>query len=336
MKLNGVLITGGGGFLGSHLAENFLKQGASVICVDNFSTGTPKNQVLLESQWDASKFQFIKADVAKPWSSWVPQIHSKLKQDITHVLHFASPASPPHYQRLSMETMWVNSVGLKEALDFADHQKSRLVFASTSEIYGDPNVSPQPESYWGNVNTLGPRSCYDEAKRFGEALLHSHNLKNHTEHGLVRIFNTYGPRMNPADGRVIINFLVQALKNEKLTIYGEGLQTRSFCFVDDLVRGIDLYAQTSLVEPVNLGNDKEFSILQLVEEIQRLFPSVTLEKEFLPMPKDDPRQRCPDLAKANKFLGWSPECSLHDGLKKMLSWLKDENLENLKLAGRPQ
>jgi nucleoside-diphosphate-sugar epimerase len=336
MQIKGALITGGGGFLGSHLAENFLKQGAVVVCVDNFSTGSPKNQIFLESQWDASKFQFIKADVAKPWTTWAAQINSKLKQNISHVFHFASPASPPHYQRLSLETMWVNSIGLSEAMLFADSIKARTIFASTSEIYGDPEISPQTESYWGNVNTLGPRSCYDEAKRFGEALLHSHNLRHGTKHGLVRIFNTYGPRMNPADGRVIINFLVQALKREKLTIYGKGQQTRSFCYVDDLVKGIDLYAKSETTEPINLGNPKEFSILELVDEIQKIFPGAVFEKEFLAMPKDDPKQRCPDLTRAKELLKWSPEISLGDGLIRMFEWLKTQDLENLKLAGKPQ
>ncbi len=336
MEMTGILITGGGGFLGSHLAEFYLRQGKQVVCVDNFCTGLKSNRQYLESLPEAKgRLQFIEADVSRPWSLWTNQIAVPKKQ-ISHVLHFASPASPPHYQRLSIETMWVNTIGLQEAMLFADAQGGRAIFASTSEIYGDPEISPQPESYWGNVNTLGPRSCYDEAKRFGEALLYTHNLKYSTRHGMVRIFNTYGPRMNPNDGRVIINFLVQALRGEKLSIYGTGQQTRSFCFVSDLVAGIDRYARSEIREPINLGNETEFSILELVQTVQELFSDKKLGIEHFELPKDDPRQRRPDLSKAKTELApWSPQVSLKEGLQRMTEWLKTMDASSFKVAGRP-
>lgn len=337
MEITGVLITGGGGFLGSHLAEFYLKQGKFVVCVDDFSTGLKSNRPYLEGLPEASeKFQFIEADVSRPWSLWTDQIRFERK-NISHVFHFASPASPPHYQRLSIETMWVNTIGLQEAMLFADANSSRVVFASTSEIYGDPEVSPQPETYWGNVNTQGPRSCYDEAKRFGEALLYTHNLKYKTRHGLVRIFNTYGPRMNPNDGRVIINFLIQALRGEKLSIYGSGQQTRSFCYVDDLVAGIHLYSQTELTEPVNIGNETEFTILELAKTVQVLFSEKDLTLEYFDLPKDDPKQRRPQLEKAKKLLApWQPQISLKEGLQHMVTWLETQDIQTFKTAGRPQ
>lgn len=335
--MTGVLITGGGGFLGSHLAEFYLGQGIHVICVDDFSTGLPSNRRYLENLKTAQgRFQFIEADVSRPWSLWTDQISFDRKK-ISHVFHFASPASPPHYQRLSIETMWVNSIGLQEAMLFADASNGRVIFASTSEIYGDPEISPQPESYWGNVNTLGPRSCYDEAKRFGEALLYSHNQKYKTKHGLVRIFNTYGPRMNPTDGRVIINFLVQALRGEKLSIYGDGQQTRSFCYVDDLVAGIDRYSRTALIEPVNVGSETEFTILELAQTVQEIFQGKNLQIEHFELPKDDPKQRRPDLTKALSALApWQPKISLKEGLQEMIAWLETQDLASIKMAGRPQ
>lgn len=314
-----ILITGGGGFIGSHLAEKYLEDGHSVVAVDNFCTGLRTNKDYLLGLPSSSRLQFIEADVIQPWAAWASQLAGK----VDLVLHFASPASPPHYQRLGLETMWVNSLGLSHALQFADSQKARVVFASTSEIYGDPEISPQPETYWGNVNTLGPRSCYDEAKRFGESLIYTHNQKQGTEHGLVRIFNTYGPRMNPNDGRVIINFLVQALKNEPLTVYGTGEQTRSFCYVDDLVAGIRAYANTRLTAPVNLGNDREFTILEAARTVQNIFAEKKLRIIHMDLPKDDPRQRKPLLARAKKELSpWEPKISLEVGLRRVLDWLR--------------
>jgi len=334
MTATGVIITGGAGFLGSHLAEAYLANKTPVICVDNFSTGLRSNKSYLESLPNAkTHFQMIEADVTQPWSQWTSELQTK---KISHVFHFASPASPPHYQRLSMETLWVNSRGLFEAMSFADQVSARTIFASTSEIYGDPEISPQPESYWGHVNTQGPRSCDDEAKRFGEALLYSYNQKHKTKHGLVRIFNTYGPRMNPNDGRVIINFLVQALRGQKLSIYGKGQQTRSFCYVDDLIAAIRAYAHSDLVEPINIGNEKEFSILELAQAIQNLFAEKKLQLEYFDLPKDDPRQRCPDLSKAKKLLApWQPKTSLAEGLIPMNQWLQSQDLEKIQVAGRP-
>lgn len=326
MKYENILITGAGGFLGSHLTERFLSRGHRVVAIDNFSTGMRQNRNYLEALPGASeRLFFVEADVCADWSGWLKSLPDFIVPKITHVFHFASPASPPLYQELALETMWVNSLGLNRALEFADSVRARVVFASTSEIYGDPDISPQPESYWGNVNTVGVRSCYDESKRFGESLIHTHNLKKNTQHGFVRIFNTYGPRMNPTDGRVVINLLMQALESKPLTIYGHGNQTRSFCYVDDLCRGIELYGETDLVEPVNVGNDREFSILQLAEIVKKMFAEKSLTIEHMPMPKDDPKQRRPDLTKAKALLqGWSPKVPLEEGLVKMCDWLKTQ------------
>ena len=335
--MTGILITGGGGFLGSHLAEFYLKKGLQVVCVDNFCTGLKSNREFLEGLPESQgRFQFIEADVSRPWSRWTDQIAFDPKK-ISHIFHFASPASPPHYQRLSIETMWVNTLGLQEAMVFADSHKGRVIYASTSEIYGDPDISPQPESYWGNVNTQGPRSCYDEAKRFGEALMYTHNQRYQSQHGMVRIFNTYGPRMNPNDGRVIINFLMQALKNQKLSIYGDGQQSRSFCYVDDLVAGIHRYASTDLKEAVNIGSENEFTILELAQVVQAQFASKNLQLAYFPLPKDDPKQRHPALAKARSVLSpWEPKVSLKEGLVRMADWLQTLDLSTLEIAGRPQ
>lgn len=297
-----------------------------MIGVDNFSTGSARNRAHLESLPEASeRLFFIEADVCQPWTDWLKGLPDFLVEQTGHVFHFASPASPPLYQELALETMWVNSVGTRLALEFADRVGARVVFASTSEIYGDPAVSPQPETYWGNVNTVGVRSCYDEAKRFGESLIFTHNLKKGTRHGLVRIFNTYGPRMNPADGRVVINLLVQAIRGEPLTIYGDGKQTRSFCYVDDLCAAIEAYAASDLTEPVNIGNDGEFSILELAEKVRGIFPDRRLDLVHRPMPQDDPKQRRPDLRKAKSALApWEPRVDLQTGLKRMRDWLESE------------
>lgn len=323
-----VLITGAGGFLGSHLAERALKRGQKVIAVDNFATGLRSNRDYLEALPEAKEnLFFVEADVCQPWDGWLKALPDFVVGQVKYVLHFASPASPPLYQELALETMWVNALGTERALHFADSVGARVVFASTSEIYGDPEISPQPESYWGNVNTVGIRSCYDEAKRFGESLLHTHNLKKKTKHGLVRIFNTYGPRMNPTDGRVVINLLVQALKKEPLTIYGDGKQTRSFCYVDDLCAGIEAYASSELTEPVNIGNDREFTILEFAKAVQGLFPDRNLSILHKEMPKDDPKQRKPDLTRAKKELApWQPSVPLEQGLVQLRSWLETQSL----------
>jgi nucleoside-diphosphate-sugar epimerase len=225
-----------------------------------------------------------------------------------------------------LETMLVNSMGLLEAIRFADSHSARVVFASTSEIYGDPEVHPQPESYRGSVNTVGPRSCYDEAKRFGEALLYTMNLRNGTRHGIIRIFNTYGPRMKPLDGRVVINFLMQGLAGEDLTVYGNGAQTRSFCYVDDLVNGILAFAKSNELGPMNIGNDREFTVLQLAEAVQKLFPEKSLKLRQTDLPVDDPQQRRPDLSLAKSKLKWQPVVHLDAGLAKMLASLKDSSV----------
>lgn len=320
-----VLITGGAGFVGSHLVERFIKQNIKVLCIDNFATGQKKNITPFEKH--PYLFQFVQADVCEPWERWQKNMSDSTLSSVDRVFHFASPASPPHYQRLSLETMWVNTLGLQNALRFADAVGAHVTFASTSEIYGDPDISPQNESYFGNVNTWGPRSCYDESKRFGEALIHTWNEKFKTHHGCVRIFNTYGPRMDPADGRVIINFLVQAIQRRPLTIYGDGKQTRSFCFVDDLCAAIDQYSKLELSEPVNIGNDNEFTINELTTVIKKIFDDRELEVVHHDLPKDDPKQRRPDLGKARKMLTpWEPKIQLKEGLQTMRKWLEVEGL----------
>ena len=319
--MNAVLITGAAGFLGSHLAEHFLNQGFAVIGLDNFCTGSRENVALLKSQ--SANFLFLESDVCAPWSD-AEQLLTNRKLQLKYVFHFASPASPEHYVRLALETIRVNTLGLQLALEFADRHQARTLFASTSEVYGDPEVSPQPESYWGCVNSFGERSCYDEAKRCGEAIIFSHNKRFKTQHGLVRIFNTYGPRMNPNDGRVVINFILQALKNSDLTIYGTGEQTRSFCYVSDLISGIAKYAASGICTPINLGMDQEFTVLQLAEVVKKATGSKSVLK-FLPLPSDDPRRRRPDLTLAKKNLdGWQPGITLQEGVQKMTDWLRTQ------------
>lgn len=318
----GALVTGGAGFLGSHLCEFFIRHHIPVYAVDNFCTSHQDNVRFLEGvrqEVAGSSFTFIEADIINKWK-WADRI----KHRITHVFHFASPASPPLYKMLSMETLQANSVGLHHALNYATENKARVVFASTSEVYGDPVQSPQKESYWGNVNSFGERACYDEGKRYGEALIYSYNKKYKTQHGLVRIFNTYGPRMNLQDGRVVINFLVQAEQNEPLTIYGEGLQTRSFCYVTDLIDGIVRYALQPIAQPVNLGNDTEFSILELTKIIQKIFTDRKVVTEIHPIAADDPQQRRPSLELAKSLLKpWAPKVDLKDGLALTLKWFRE-------------
>ena len=312
--MKSVLITGVAGFLGSHLAEHYLKKGYRVVGLDNFSTGSHEN---IEYLQQSSEFQFCEKDVCSDFKTW-PEASG-----LEFVFHFASPASPPHYQKLSIETLWANTKGLEQALFYADQHSARLIFASTSEVYGDPNVSPQPESYWGHVNSFGERSCYDEAKRFGEALIFSHNRRHTSGHGLVRIFNTYGPRMNPNDGRVVINFIQQALKNEPLTIYGDGNQTRSFCYVDDLISGITQYADSNYQSPVNLGNDTENSMLELANVVLQVSRSQSI-LNHLPLPIDDPKKRRPDLSLACAVLpNWKPKVPLAEGVLYMIEHFKN-------------
>lgn len=322
-RINGVIVTGAAGFIGSHLCELFIKAGKNVVGVDNFATGQQLNIEVLRAIPGAGElFSFVTADVSEPWDPWLSRVPANVRKSISHVLHFASPASPPHYQRLGLETMKVNSVGTEHAVRCADSLGAKVLFASTSEIYGDPSFSPQPETYWGNVNTYGVRSCYDEAKRYGESWIFTANRRNNTRHGIIRIFNTYGPRMNPNDGRVIINFLMQALRNRPLTMYGRGQQTRSFCYVDNLVAGIVGYLGQDLVVPVNLGNENEFTILELSEAVRRLFPDRQLEVRFEELPADDPKQRRPDLSRARELIpGWIADIPLHEGLRRMRDWL---------------
>ena len=315
---NAVIVTGAAGFIGFHLAKSYLDQGFIVIGIDNYLTGSTENIAALQKQY-AEKFKFFRHDVCEPWLflNEIKNLNPAL------VFHFASPAAVNHYQQFSLETMLVNSTGLQRALAAADILQSRLIFASTSEIYGSATVSPQSENYWGNVNSFGERSCYDEAKRFGEALIFTHNKKFKTRHGLVRIFNTYGPRMSPTDGRVVINFILQALKNETITIYGDGNQTRCFCYIDDLIRAILLYANSPIVAPLNIGNNHEITILELAKiVIQKLSSKSTLS--FLPIPADDPKQRKPDLTKALELLNYKPHVSLEDGVLKMADWLRSK------------
>ena len=319
IKNKSILITGVAGFIGCHLARHYLDQNYHVIGIDNFSSGTKKNIEGLKNQF-ADQFIFFELNVISEWNFLVDL---KL-ENLCYVFHLASIASVPHYQKQSLETLLANSVGLMNALKAADNLKARLIFSSTSEIYGDPTVHPQPESYFGNVNSFGPRACYDEGKRFGEALIYSHNERYKTRHGLVRIFNTYGPRMNPDDGRVLIHFISQALKGEPLTIHGDGQQTRSFCYIDDMINGLVKYANSDITTPINLGNDHEISILDIACFIKKTLKSNS-EVIHLDHLKDDPRQRRPDLSLAQEKLSYAPQVSLEEGVLKMAEWVKSNN-----------
>lgn len=315
--MKSVLITGVAGFLGSHLAEHYLKKGYAVIGLDNLCTGSPQNVEILRQM--SPHFSFYEKDACDDVRTW------PVGTNVEFVFHFASPASPLHYQKLPLETLWANTKGLEQAILYANQHIARVIFASTSEVYGDPDVSPQPETYWGYVNSFGERSCYDEAKRCGEALIYSYNQRYKTQHGLVRIFNTYGPRMNPEDGRVVINFILQAQRNETLTIYGDGKQSRSFCYVQDLINGITQYAQTRETTPVNFGNDQEFTVLELAEVVIKITGSQS-KLSFHPLPSDDPKRRRPDLTRARSLLPtWQPQTSLWDGIQLMSDWLKTQS-----------
>lgn len=318
------LVTGGAGFLGSHLVEKLVNEKFDVIVVDNFSTAWPSNEGFLVAQWPA--VQLVKADVCLDWEPWLAKIPPHMLDNLKYIFHFASPASPKSFSDRSIEIMKVNSIGLERALNFADRNDARLVFASTSEVYGDAMESPQLESYWGNVNSYGPRACYDESKRFGEALIYSWNKTYQTNHGLVRIFNTYGPRMHLQDGRVINNLLLQAINGEVLTVYGSGLQTRCFCYVDDLIDGIYKYAGHNITEPVNIGHPSEITILQLTEIIKEIFFKKKLQVIFKDLPENDPIKRRPDINKAlNLLKPWEPRVSLKEGLIRTITWLESAN-----------
>lgn len=304
-----ILITGGAGFIGSHLCERFVSDGHSVLCVDNLLTGREANVDLLRRE---ARFQFVRQDVtlAIPW-----------KGSLDYVLHLASPASPPDYLRYPLETLKVGSVGTWNALELARASGAQFLMASTSEVYGDPEIHPQPESYWGRVNPVGPRSVYDEAKRFSEALTMAYHRTHGVDTRIARIFNSFGPRMRKEDGRAIPNFIMQALEGRPLTLYGEGTQTRSFCFVTDLVEGICRLMQVPLHEPVNLGNPVETTLRDLAQIILRLTGSQS-PLEFHPLPQDDPRVRRPDIRLATERLAWKPKVSLEQGLRSTIDWFR--------------
>lgn len=305
-----ILLTGVAGFLGSHLADRFLSEGHSVIGMDNFLTGTPENIAHLMGN---ENFQFIQHDVTE---------FIFVQGDLDGVLHFASPASPIDYLKLPIQTLKVGSLGTHKALGLSLAKGARFLLASTSEVYGDPLVHPQKEDYWGNVNPVGPRGVYDEAKRFAEAI----TMAYHRYHGLdvriARIFNTYGPRMRLDDGRVVSNFLVQAIQNKPLTIYGDGTQTRSFCYVDDLVDGLFRLFQSDVATPINIGNPTEFSILELIDVLRKVV-SKELEVTHEQLPEDDPKVRQPDISFAKKELHWEPQITLEEGLNKSLPYFQE-------------
>jgi len=308
-----ILITGSAGFIASHLVDHVLGLGHSITGIDNFITGNPNNIAHLKSN---PSFHFIEKDI-------LSFDYSSIKQPIDIVFHMASPASPIQYKKYPIETLQVNSLGTKQALDFATDKRALLVYASTSEVYGDPLVHPQVEWYWGNVNPNGVRSCYDEAKRFGEAMCMSYVRTKKTNVRIARIFNTYGPRMDICDGRVVSNFIVQALKNETITIYGTGEQTRSFCYVSDLVNGLWALATKDVKtgEVVNLGNPKEMSILEIANKIKSLIQSTSLlAKQSIGL--DDPLKRKPDISKAKELLDWEPSVSIEEGLHLAIEYFK--------------
>jgi dTDP-glucose 4,6-dehydratase len=306
-----ILISGAAGFLGSHLTDLLLGQGHEVAGVDNFITGKPENIAHLKSN---PKYSFTQADVIEP---------VKIEGHLDRIYHMASPASPIGYVKHQVATLKVNSQGTWNLLELAEKRGARFLMASTSECYGDPAVHPQREDYWGNVNPIGLRSMYDEAKRFSEACTMAYNRERKVDTRIIRIFNTYGPRMDPYDGRVVISFIRQAMHNEPLTVFGTGSQTRSLCYVSDLVRGINLTMESDFPEPINLGNPDEISILQIAHTILELIPESRSLITYHPMPPDDPRVRCPDISRAKQILGWTPVVPRQEGLKKMIEFYRD-------------
>ena len=305
-----ILVTGGAGFLGSHLCDRLVDQGHDVLCLDNFFTGTKSNVIHLLGR---KNFELIRHDLVHP-----------IFLEVDEIYNLACPASPVHYQYNPVKTVKTNVVGAINMLGLAKRVKAKILQASTSEVYGDPAVHPQTEDYWGNVNTIGLRSCYDEGKRCAETLFFDYHRQNKVNIRVVRIFNTYGPRMHPNDGRVVSNFIVQALQNREITIYGDGTQTRSFCFVDDLVEGLLLMmnGDDRFTGPVNLGNPGEFTMVALAEKIVELTGSRS-PIIFQPLPQDDPRQRQPDISLARKHLDWAPETDLEAGLTKTISYFRE-------------
>ena len=321
-----ILVTGGAGFLGSHLCEQLLARGANVICLDNFFSGTRLN---IEHLLDHKRFELIRHDVTFP-----------IYIEVDEIYNLACPASPVHYQRDPVQTTKTSVHGAINMLGLAKRVKAKILQASTSEVYGDPNIHPQTEDYWGHVNPIGPRSCYDEGKRCAETLFFDYRRQNHTPIKVARIFNTYGPRMHPNDGRVVSNFIVQALLGRDITIYGEGLQTRSFCYVDDLVDGLTSLMATpgAVTGPINIGNPAEFTILQLASLVIELTGSSS-QILHRPLPQDDPRQRQPDIAKAREILNWQPQTPLKAGLVATIAYfeelLRDKSIHALLVSIEP-
>jgi dTDP-glucose 4,6-dehydratase len=305
-----VAITGAAGFLGSHLVDRFLADGHTVVGLDNFITGREENLAHLQGN---PAFTFMRQDVSEPFA---------IAGELGGVLHFASPASPPDYQRFPIETLKVGSSGTFNALDLAERKGARFFLASTSEVYGDPSVHPQPESYWGHVSSIGPRSMYDESKRFAEAVTMAYHRTRGVDTRLVRIFNTYGPRMRPEDGRVVSNFIVQALRGEPLTVYGDGLQTRSFCYCSDLIEGIYRLYHSERTDPTNIGNPVEFTMVELADAVLELTGS-TSPLRHQPLPKDDPKMRKPDITIARAVLGWEPKVALREGLGHTIEYFRE-------------
>ena len=305
------VLTGGAGFLGSHLCDYLLERGWEVLSIDNLATGTAANVQHLNKH---PRFQMMQHDVSK---------FIDVPGPVDYVLHFASPASPVDYLKLPIQTLKVGSLGTHNALGLAMAKKAKFFLASTSECYGDPLVSPQPETYWGNVNPIGPRGVYDEAKRFAEAMTMAYHRAHGLDTHIVRIFNTYGPRMRLNDGRALPNFVHQALSGQPITVYGDGKQTRSFCYVSDLIEGIYRLMQSSEHEPTNIGNPREITILEFAERIRALLGAST-PIVFQPLPQDDPKQRCPDISKAKRLLQWEPKVNLEEGLRLTLDYFKKQ------------
>ena len=306
-----ILISGGAGFLGSHLTDLLLDQGHEVVAVDNFITGKEDNILHLTGH---PRYKFFRQDVID---------HAHVDGPIDRIYHMASPASPVGYVKHQVSTLKVNSQGTWNLLELAISKRARFLMASTSECYGDPHVNPQPEEYWGNVNPIGLRSMYDEAKRFSEACTMAYHRERGADTRIIRIFNTYGPRMDPHDGRVVISFIRQALNNEPLTVFGDGMQTRSLCYVSDLIRGINLTMESDFIEPINLGNPEELTILDIAREVRSLIPGTKSQIVHLPMPPDDPKVRCPDITRAREVLGWTPTVTRQAGLGRMIDFYRD-------------
>jgi len=306
-----ILVTGGAGFIGSHLCKRLLSEGCRVICVDNFITSSPDN---ISGFRKDKNFQFILHDISKPLT---------IARPLDWVMHFASPASPKDYLEYPIKTLKVGTLGTHNCLGIAKAKSARFFLASTSEVYGDPLISPQPEEYWGNVNPIGIRSCYDESKRAAEALSFAYKREHGLSIKVIRIFNTYGPVMRIEDGRVVSNFIYQALTGDHLTVYGKGNQTRSFCYVDDLIEGIIAFMKVDYAGPLNLGTPFEFTVLELAKKVLALTQSRSKIK-YLPLPEDDPKQRKPDLRKAKKLIAWKPRVTLDAGLSRTISYFRSQ------------